>query len=436
MLAFLNRIFSVPEFESTNQTRIANLLLISVWVLLGTAVILSLLLLLLDSTTPIAERLVIVLGPSLLVVFAGVIILWLLRLRHLQIAGVVLSSILFIAIIFAIYNSGLGVSSPSVAGFVVVIILAASLSEGRFPVLIFTLLSILVSLAFLIGQQQGILTITTSTLPPIVSWIVFFFVFILSGALLSVALRRLNAALDRAQQSEQSLREMANVLEIRVAERTKALEISAEISRRLSTILDQEQLVAEVVREVQRAFGYYHTHIYLLDEKKQNLVLAGGTGEAGRMLLTAGHKMSTSRGLVGEAAQSRQTVLAPDVRQRPEWVSNRLLPETAAEIAVPILLGHELKGVLDVQHNVINGLTESDRILLESITNQVAVALENARLYADAQERGQREALVNAIGQKIQRAGSVDAVLQIAIQELGQALDSQTAKIQIGRIES
>ena len=436
MLAFLNRIFSVPEFESTNQTRIANLLLISVWVLLGTAVILSLLLLLLDSTTPIAERLVIVLGPSLLVVFAGVIILWLLRLRHLQIAGVVLSSILFIAIIFAIYNSGLGVSSPSVAGFVVVIILAASLSEGRFPVLIFTLLSILVSLAFLIGQQQGILTITTSTLPPIVSWIVFFFVFILSGALLSVALRRLNAALDRAQQSEQSLREMANVLEIRVAERTKALEISAEISRRLSTILDQEQLVAEVVREVQRAFGYYYTHIYLLDEKKQNLVLAGGTGEAGRMLLTAGHKMSTSRGLVGEAAQSRQTVLAPDVRQRPEWVSNRLLPETAAEIAVPILLGHELKGVLDVQHNVINGLTESDRILLESITNQVAVALENARLYADAQERGQREALVNAIGQKIQRAGSVDAVLQIAIQELGQALDSQTAKIQIGRIES
>ena len=436
MLAFFNRIFSVPEFESTNQSRIANLLLISVWVLLGTAVILSLLLLLLDNTMPTAERLVIVLGPSMLVVFSSVIILWLLRRRHLQIAGIVFSTILFVAIIFAIYNSGLGVSSPSVAGFVVVIILAASLSEGRFPVLIFTILSILVSLAFLIGQQQGVLTITTSTLPPIVSWIVFFFVFILSGALLSVALRRLNAALDRAQQSEQSLREMTNVLEIRVAERTKALEISAEISRRLSTILDQEQLVAEVVREVQRAFGYYYTHIYLLDEKKQNLVLAGGTGEAGRMLLTAGHKISTSRGLVGEAAQSRQTVLAPDVRQWPEWVSNRLLPETAAEIAVPILLGHELKGVLDVQHNVVNGLTESDRILLESITNQVAVALENARLYADAQERGQREALVNAIGQKIQRAGSVDAVLQIAIQELGQALDSQTAKIQIGRIES
>ncbi|MEZ4511986.1 MAG: GAF domain-containing protein [Chloroflexota bacterium] len=436
MLAFFNQIFSIPEFENPNQTRIANLLRVSVWVLLGTAVVIPLLLLLLDSTVPTMERLIVVLGPSLLIILSGGVIRWLVQRRHLQIGGILLSTILFIAIIFAVYNSGAGISSPSVAGFVVVIILAASLSEGRFPVLAFTLLSVLVSLAFLIVQQQGLLKITANTLPPVVSWVVFLFVFVLSGALLSVALRRLNAALDRAQQSEQSLREMTNVLEIRVAERTKALETSAEISRRLSTILDQEQLVVEVVREVQRAFGYYHTHIYLLDEKKQNLVLAGGTGEAGRMLLTAGHKMPISRGLVGEAAQSRRTVLVPDVHQRPEWVSNRLLPETAAEIAVPILLGHELKGILDVQHNVVNGLTESDRILLESITNQVAVALENARLYADAQERGQREALVNAIGQKIQRAGSVDAVLQIAIQELGQALDSQTAKIQIGRIES
>lgn len=436
MLAFFNQIFSIPEFENPNQTRIANLLRVSVWVLLGTAVVIPLLLLLLDSTVPTMERLIVVLGPSLLIILSGGVIRWLVQRRHLQIGGILLSTILFIAIIFAVYNSGAGISSPSVAGFVVVIILAASLSEGRFPVLAFTLLSVLVSLAFLIVQQQGLLKITANTSPPVVSWVVFLFVFVLSGALLSVALRRLNAALDRAQQSEQSLREMTNVLEIRVAERTKALETSAEISRRLSTILDQEQLVVEVVREVQRAFGYYHTHIYLLDEKKQNLVLAGGTGEAGRMLLTAGHKMPISRGLVGEAAQSRRTVLVPDVHQRPEWVSNRLLPETAAEIAVPILLGHELKGILDVQHNVVNGLTESDRILLESITNQVAVALENARLYADAQERGQREALVNAIGQKIQRAGSVDAVLQIAIQELGQALDSQTAKIQIGRIES
>ena len=80
--------------------------------------------------------------------------------------------------------------------------------------------------------------------------------------------------------------------------------------------------------------------------------------EAVRMLLAAGHKLPLTRGLVGEAAQRRQTVLVPDVQQRPEWVSNRLLPETAAEIAVPILLGNELKGVVDVQHHVLQKLRE------------------------------------------------------------------------------
>lgn len=430
MLTRLKRLFTLPSFENPNQERIASLLLVSVWVLLATAVLIPISFLLLPATPNILTLLV----PSGMLILLLILTLWLLQQQYLQTAGIILSSILLIIITVAVYNSRLGISSPSIAGFVVVIILAAALSEGRYVVLIFTLLSILVSLAFFLAEQNNILTFAQES-PPVVDWIVYLFVFVLSGALLNLALRRLNAALERAETSEHSLLELTHGLEVRVAERTRALEASAEISRRLSTILDAEQLVAEVVREIQRAFGYYHTHIYLLDEKKQYLVLAGGTGEAGRMLLAAKHKMPLTRGLVGAAAQQRETILAPDVRQEPAWVSNRLLPETAAEIAIPIVLGNELRGVLDVQHNVAGGLGEGDQILLESITNQVAIALENARLYAEAQERGQREALVNAIGQKIQQAGSVEAVLQIAVQELGQALDSHTAKIQIGRIK-
>jgi putative methionine-R-sulfoxide reductase with GAF domain len=434
MLTFFKQLFSLPDFENSNQTRIANLLVVSVWVLLAAAIFVPLLLILFDDSSQTVGRLLLILGPTALLVLSLFLILWLVQHKRIQLAGIFLSAILFVAITLAVFNSNLGISSPSIGGFVVVIILAASLSEGRFSVLVFTLLSIFTALGFYVVEQSSLLVVENTT-QPIVSGIVYFFVFALSGALLNVALRRLNAALERAQQSEQSLRELANELEVRVAERTKALEASAEISRRLSTILDEGQLVTEVVQEVQRAFGYYHAHIYLLDEKRQYLVLAGGTGEVGRMLLAAGHKLPLTRGLVGEAAQRRQTVLVPDVQQRPEWVSNRLLPETAAEIAVPILLGNELKGVVDVQHHVLNGLGEGDQILLESITSQVAVALENARLYAEAQERGQREALVNAIGQKIQRATSVEVVLQIVAQELGQALDAQTAKIQVGRIE-
>jgi nitrate/nitrite-specific signal transduction histidine kinase len=228
------------------------------------------------------------------------------------------------------------------------------------------------------------------------------------------------------------LREMVTTLEQRVTDRTRAIETSAEISRRLSTILDQKQLALAVVEEVQRAFNYYHAHIYLYDESGENLVMVGGTGEAGQLMLGRGHQIPRDRGLVGRAAETNQVVLVSDTQADPSWLPNPLLPDTKAEVAVPISSGGRVSGVLDVQHNVVNGLGQQDVDMLQSIANQVGVAVQNAALFTQTQRLADREALVNAIGQKIQTASSVEGVLQVLARELGAALKVQRVLVQVG----
>lgn len=223
------------------------------------------------------------------------------------------------------------------------------------------------------------------------------------------------------------LRSFIDSLEQRVADRTRALEISGNVSRQLSNILEQDKLVQAVVEQVKESFDYYHAHIYLFDDTAQKLLMAGGTGKAGQQMLANKHQIAAGKGLVGRAGQTHQPVLVPDTLHAEDWLPNPLLPDTKAEIAVPIMSGDRVWGVLDVQHNVTDGLSQADVALLESIANQVAVALRNANLYEEAQRQAQREALMNEINQKILNTKDVHEAMQVAAREIGHALDaSQT----------
>jgi GAF domain-containing protein len=218
------------------------------------------------------------------------------------------------------------------------------------------------------------------------------------------------------------MRGLFNSLEQRVAARTNALTTSAAITRRLASVTDPRQLAIEVVEQVQSAFNYYHAHIYFLDESTGDLIMAGGTGEAGAAMLARGHKIQKGRGLVGRAADTNTPVLVPDVSVTEDWLPNPLLPDTKSELAVPISSGRQLLGVLDVQQNMVDGLGEEDVQLLQALAGQVAISLQNARTFEEARARADLESMINTIGQKIQRTTTMEGALQTAVRELGLAL--------------
>jgi signal transduction histidine kinase len=170
--------------------------------------------------------------------------------------------------------------------------------------------------------------------------------------------------------------------------RAVQLETIGQVSRRISAILDLDQLLDEVVNLIKDQFNYYHVHIFFVEPSGDAVVLKAGTGEPGQAI-TEGrtvHMRFDEEGIVGWVAKHGQPLLVQDVSQEPRFVPSEMLPHTQAELAVPLKLGDQVIGVLDAQGDQTDVFDDEDLFILQTLADQTALAIQNARNFEQARD--------------------------------------------------
>jgi len=180
---------------------------------------------------------------------------------------------------------------------------------------------------------------------------------------------------------------LQNTLEQQVAERTKLLEVSNEVGRVASSSLDPTELLTRVIHLFTDRFGYYFAAIYILDSSERWAELREATGEIGKLLKQnrQRHEVS-SKSMVGSAIQDRTPKIAQVAQEEKNRFQNPLLPYTRSEIALPLVVGNRVLGALNVQSVRESDFGPEAIRTMQNMAAHVAVALENARLFQEAQQ--------------------------------------------------
>ncbi|MGE5249230.1 MAG: GAF domain-containing protein [Bacteroidota bacterium] len=164
--------------------------------------------------------------------------------------------------------------------------------------------------------------------------------------------------------------------------RNTYLAASSEIGRLITSTLDLQTILSRTVNLVAERFGYYHAAIFLVEETRFYANLQEATGEAGKVMKARGHRLAVgSTSVVGEASQTGSVVLVNDTEISAIHKHNPLLPDTRAEAAIPLRVGNRIIGVLDIQSVATGAFSEDDIGVLQTLADQVAVAIDNARSY-------------------------------------------------------
>lgn len=236
--------------------------------------------------------------------------------------------------------------------------------------------------------------------------------------------------LTRAFIQNQNLREQNQLIIDALIRRQQMLEAGARVSHDITSILNLTDLLQATVDTICNEFGLYYSGVFLLSEDKTALELQAGHGEAGWQMLEQRFSLPVNEhSMIGRAVLQKVAQIALDVEGQPSRFQNPLLPETRSEMALPLVFKEEVLGALSVQSAALNAFSEEDITALQSLADQIAVAIHNAQLLRRLEAANQEllrsktfEAIATATGEAIHWVGNKAAPVPGSVERLREDL--------------
>lgn len=401
-MSWIRKLLAPPVFpEDEDKTRTARFLNIITWAG-GLFIVLASPGLIYFNETATDRWMSLGLVVTFLALLGFVVVL--LRSKLVRAASFMLVTSIWISITVLIFLFG-GVRTTGSAGYLLVVFITGLLLGGRWAIA-FGILSMLSALGVFFvyyPHTRSIIPESVTALTQFRPYVDFDDLFLLAAfvALMAVLLglvrRNIVDILNRTQSHERALAEMnrelqasRDVLRVRtrkLEQRASQLRAAAEVTRDTTAARELDELLDRAVNMIRRRFGFYHAGVFFVDEAGEWAVLRAATGEAGRQLLEQGHKLRVGKsGIVGYVAATGEPRIALNVGVDAVHFRNPLLPETRSEMALPLRVGRRIIGALDVQSQEETAFDDEDISILQTIADQLAVAIENARLLQETRQ--------------------------------------------------
>lgn len=353
-----------------------------------------------------------------------IISLFLLWRGQLLPAQILLPASLFLVITYIVaFPPGYGLHDIDMIVYALVIILAG-LTLGQRGMYIFATLIIIATFWIAYRDINGISVSPTSSLTTIFAPFNFSLMIVAITFIQRALINLLNDSVKRARASEKEVAErneelqtfsagLEKLVQERTAEldlarvtserRAKQFEAISQIARTISATRNLDGLLVQITMVINQEFGFYHIGIFLLDTAKEYAVLSASNSLGGRIMLERSHRLKIGEtGIVGYVTSTGKPRIALDTGADAVFFNNPDLPETRSEIALPLRIGEEILGALDVQSIESNAFRQEDVSILSTLADQVSIAIQNARQFEET-----RRALVesNSLSKQFNQTG-------------------------------